>query len=638
MASVIELRYNSGSRSKSDALRARRQRVTVSDFDLLKVIGRGAFGEVRLCRERSSSHVYAMKTMSKSLLVGQGKVAHVWAERCAMAEAAYASPWLVQLHHAWCSAEHVYLVMDYVPGGDLMSLLIKRDVLSEPEVQFYGAEALLAIEALHSLGFAHRDVKPDNLLLDREGHLKLADLGLAKSVATRHRSDGRRRGTGSAAEKREKRVAAVAAAAAASARGPTKPLVSFASTPPPASAVSMTWPLSGPPSIAAAWPCDPLPTPAIAPTARRLFPQPQQPLAASDAAADVPPTELMPPTCGGGRAQRAASWRALCRKRSSMMWSTVGTTDYMAPEVLLETGYERECDWWSFGVLMYEMLVGYPPFYSETKHDTSRKIMHFSEYLDFPPEAHMSTAAEALIRGLLCEREARLGARDGGVELMRHPFFAAVDFEAIRTPSTAAPFVPFIPHVASSTDARHFPGIEPAPEECEEEPLLSTKPYDALFAGFHYRRPPAPRTFAARDPGGSCSSDEDPRMPTRVKGAPAAKPFGSRFGGLYAAWRRLLARLVRECTPRRSRARSRTDPAPGKSRSMSMGPLAFVLARHTVADVEDAPPSPHIGSPRPPSSPRTPPPQDMQMQMADCAKPAETQQIVVESPSTVQHL
>lgn len=121
MSSIIELRYTSRARNKQDHMRARRQQVSVGDFELLSVIGRGAFGEVRLCRERSSGSVYAMKTMRKSQLVGQGKVAHVWAERCAMAEAADGNPWVVQLHHAWCSAEHVYLVMDYLPGGDLMS-------------------------------------------------------------------------------------------------------------------------------------------------------------------------------------------------------------------------------------------------------------------------------------------------------------------------------------------------------------------------------------------------------------------------------------------------------------------------------------------------------------------------------------
>lgn len=183
MAAVIELRYISRGRCKSESLRARRQRVSVDDFELLKIIGRGAFGEVRLCRERTTRSVFAMKTMRKAQLVEQGKVAHVWAERVAMAEAAGDNPWLVQLYHAWCSAEHVYLVMDYLPGGDLMTLLMKRDILSEEEARFYSAEAVCAIEALHQLGFAHRDIKPDNLLLDRDGHLRLADLGLAKSIA-----------------------------------------------------------------------------------------------------------------------------------------------------------------------------------------------------------------------------------------------------------------------------------------------------------------------------------------------------------------------------------------------------------------------------------------------------------------------
>ena len=131
MASVIELRYRSGQRRsssdrKSDSLRARRQQVSVADFELLKLIGRGAFGEVRLCRARKGGGVFAMKTMRKAQLVQQGKVAHVWAERCAMAEAAHFGPWIVQLHHAWCSAEHVYLVMDYLPGGDLMSCTPRR--------------------------------------------------------------------------------------------------------------------------------------------------------------------------------------------------------------------------------------------------------------------------------------------------------------------------------------------------------------------------------------------------------------------------------------------------------------------------------------------------------------------------------
>ena len=151
MASVIELRYASRPQSKTEQMAARRRRVSITDFELLTIIGRGAFGVVRLCRSRQDGVVYAMKTMSKSQLVSLGKVAHVWAERCAMAEAADGNPWVVQLHHAWTSADHVYtqpcleaaaaawkvalpclrslllryMVMDYLPGGDLMSLLMK---------------------------------------------------------------------------------------------------------------------------------------------------------------------------------------------------------------------------------------------------------------------------------------------------------------------------------------------------------------------------------------------------------------------------------------------------------------------------------------------------------------------------------
>ena len=664
MASVIELRYISASRSKSESLRARRQRVTVADFDLLKVIGRGAFGEVRVCREKSTREVYAMKTMRKAQLVNQGKVAHVWAERCAMAEAAFASPWLVQLHHAWCSAEHVYLVMDYLPGGDLMSLLIKRDVLSEAEVRFYGAETVLAIAALHALGFAHRDVKPDNLLIDKEGHLKLADLGLAKSVTAKQRS---RAGPPMSPP-----------TPTASASSPTtcsSPATPFSVTAAPSAAAARRLFSSrkgGPPpmmpSAGAA---------AASSSVQRLDPSPasrhviansdeQLVLGAPGVVEYADPYPVVPEphassaagpeegangngaadASGSGWAEKAASWRALRRKRSSMMWSTVGTTDYMAPEVLLETGYERECDWWSLGVLLYEMLVGYPAFYSETKRQTCEKIVGFGEHLHFPPEARMSHPAEALIRALLCEREVRLGAHYGAGELQDHHFFDGIDFAALTLRSAGtAPFVPFVPHVASSTDARHFPGVEPSPEENEEEPVQSTRPYDALFAGFHYKRPPhAPRSVAtvhegmradsrgrtssitssstawseSEDGGGgstpiarmsrwgsgrsASSSSSHHHHPPREKSRGVKGGVGSvtmMGSSLYATCKLWVSKLVRRCAPpQRSRTRPtganshmRTMSAPAPSIS-SWGPTSAAAPVFKPAFVERAPSTP----------------------------------------------
>ena len=108
-----------------------------------------------------------------------------------------------------------------------------------------------------------------------------------------------------------------------------------------------------------------------------------------------------------------------------------GTAEYIAPELLKGLKYGAAVDWWSFGVLLYEMLVGYPAFYSETKRQTCEKIVGFGEHLHFPPEARMSHSAEALIRALLCEREVRLGAHYGAGELQDHHFFDGIDFAAL---------------------------------------------------------------------------------------------------------------------------------------------------------------------------------------------------------------
>merc|ERR1711974_447446 len=112
-----------------------------------------------------------------------GQVTHVRAERDLMAAAD--NPWMVKLFYSFQDDANLYLVMEYVPGGDMMTLLMKRDILTEHETRFYMAELVLAIESIHNLNFIHRDLKPDNLLLDRTGHMKLSDFGLAKEFRSR---------------------------------------------------------------------------------------------------------------------------------------------------------------------------------------------------------------------------------------------------------------------------------------------------------------------------------------------------------------------------------------------------------------------------------------------------------------------
>ncbi|RVE55744.1 hypothetical protein OJAV_G00229190 [Oryzias javanicus] len=148
--------------------------VKLDDFEKVKLIGRGAFGEVQLVRHKTSQKVYAMKKLSKFEMIKRSDSAFFWEERNIMAFSN--SPWIVQLCCAFQDRRHLYMVMEFMPGGDLVTLTMNYD-LPEKWARFYTAEVVLALDAIHSLGFLHRDVKPDNMLLDHLGHLKLADFG-----------------------------------------------------------------------------------------------------------------------------------------------------------------------------------------------------------------------------------------------------------------------------------------------------------------------------------------------------------------------------------------------------------------------------------------------------------------------------
>lgn len=145
-----------------------------ADFDLIKVIGRGAFGEVQLVRHKSTHHVYAMKLLSKVEMIKRSDSTFFWEERHIMAHAN--SEWILKLHFAFQDHKYLYMVMDYMPGGDLVSLMSNYDI-PEKWAKFYTMEIVLALDVIHGMGFVHRDVKPDNMLIDKYGHLKLADFG-----------------------------------------------------------------------------------------------------------------------------------------------------------------------------------------------------------------------------------------------------------------------------------------------------------------------------------------------------------------------------------------------------------------------------------------------------------------------------
>jgi len=373
---------------ETDFLRLKRSRLGVDDFESLKVIGRGAFGEVRLVQKIDTGHIYAMKIMRKVDMLEKEQVAHVRAERDVLAEAD--NPWVVKMFYSFQDSTNLYLIMEYLPGGDMMTLLMKRDTLSEDETRFYMAECVLAIESIHRLGFIHRDIKPDNLLLDAGGHIKLSDFGLATGLKKAHRTEFYR----------------------------DLSLTDYAKEANPAN--------------------DPMDS-----------------------------------------KSRAATWK---KNRRQLAYSTVGTPDYIAPEVFLHKGYTGMCDYWSLGVIMYEMLIGYPPFCSENAQDTYRKVMTWKENLIFPPEVPISNNARSLISRLVCNVDERLG-KNGVEEIKEHQFLHGSDWEYIRDRPPA-----IIIRVKSIDDTSNF---DEFPEIDIKAPLTSettSNSKDWVFMNYTFKR------------------------------------------------------------------------------------------------------------------------------------------------------
>ncbi|KAM5133673.1 myotonin-protein kinase isoform 3-T3 [Callospermophilus lateralis] len=158
------------------AARLKEVRLQRDDFEILKVIGRGAFSEVAVVKMKQTGQVYAMKIMNKWDMLKRGEVSCFREERDVLANGD--RRWITQLHFAFQDENYLYLVMEYYVGGDLLTLLSKFGERIPAEMaRFYLAEIVMAIDSVHQLGYVHRDIKPDNILLDRCGHIRLADFG-----------------------------------------------------------------------------------------------------------------------------------------------------------------------------------------------------------------------------------------------------------------------------------------------------------------------------------------------------------------------------------------------------------------------------------------------------------------------------
>jgi serum/glucocorticoid-regulated kinase 2 len=326
------------------------QSLTIDEFELITVIGKGSFGKVMQVRKRDTMRIYALKTIRKAHIVDRKEITHTLAERLVLARVN--NPFIVPLKFSFQSEQKLYLVLAFVNGGELFHHLQREQRFNEERSRFYSAELLLALEHLHELDVVYRDLKPENILLDYTGHIALCDFGLCK----------------------------------------------------------------------------------------------------------------------------------LNMKDSDTTNTFCGTPEYLAPEILNGQGYNKSIDWWTLGVLLYEMLSGLPPFYDEVTDKMYQKIL--SDPLTFGPD--IGTEARSILTSLLNRDPSKRLGVNGAEEIKKHPFFVNhIDFKKLLQKKIQPPFKP---SVSSPVDVSNFDTVftaeAPVDSYVDGSHLSST--VQAQFAGFSY--------------------------------------------------------------------------------------------------------------------------------------------------------
>ncbi|XP_043466380.1 RAC-beta serine/threonine-protein kinase B [Leptopilina heterotoma] len=182
VGSIDELSAKFSVQGTSNSKTSGKKKVTLENFEFLKVLGKGTFGKVILCREKATGHLYAIKILRKEVIIRKDEVAHTLTENRVLRTTNH--PFLISLKYSFQTADRLCFVMEYVNGGELFFHLSRTRIFGEERTRFYGAEIISALGYLHSQGIIYRDLKLENLLLDKEGHIKIADFGLCKEDIT----------------------------------------------------------------------------------------------------------------------------------------------------------------------------------------------------------------------------------------------------------------------------------------------------------------------------------------------------------------------------------------------------------------------------------------------------------------------
>ncbi|KAI8391206.1 camp-dependent protein kinase 9 [Radiomyces spectabilis] len=317
----------------------------LAEFELQDTLGTGTFGRVYLTKFRTTQKYYAMKVLKKSEVVRLKQVEHIMSEKEILASIRF--PFVVDLFCTFQDDANLYMLLEYVVGGELFTHLRRAGRFTNDMTRFYASEIVLAIEYLHSKNIIYRDLKPENLLIDHQGHIKITDFGFAKKVEDR-------------------------------------------------------------------------------------------------------------------------------------TWTLCGTPEYLAPEIIQSKGHGKAVDWWALGILIFEMLAGYPPFFDDNSFGIYEKIL--AGKVQFP--AHFDPLAKDLLkRFLVGDRTKRLGnLKSGSDDVKRHKWFRGVDWIGLLEKTVRAPIVPPYRHPGDTSNFEKYPDTAALETDCNATP--GDDPYRHLFVDF----------------------------------------------------------------------------------------------------------------------------------------------------------
>lgn len=293
------------------------KKLSIDHFTTLSVIGKGAYAKVLLVKKRDTGRLHAMKILKKESIERKHQQKHVKVERDVLINIDH--PFVIKFFYSFQNERKLFFVLEYCPGGELFNLLQKRKRFNDDQARFYAAQMVLALEHLHSKDIIYRDLKPENVLIDKEGYIRITDFGLSRM---------------------------------------------------------------------------------------------------------------------GINDQTVA--KSIC-----------GTPEYLAPEIIMKIGYGKVVDWWTLGSILYEMLVGIPPFYTQSREELFERIKFANpKYPSF-----LKPKARKMIESLLKKDPSkRLGSK-GADEIKNDPWFEGVNWEALHNKKYDAPFVP---KINNDMDLKHF--------------------------------------------------------------------------------------------------------------------------------------------------------------------------------------